>query len=67
VIAHVSPEALAAINARDAGAAAEAARAFQMGVPSARVVILPHANHYVFISNETDVLREMRAFFAGLR
>jgi non-heme chloroperoxidase len=42
------------------------ARAFERGVPSSRVVRLPHANHYVFLSNETDVLREMRAFLAGL-
>ena len=66
VSAHASPEALAAIDARDAAAAAEQARAFQMGVPSAHVVILPHDHHYIFISREADVLREMRAFLAGL-
>jgi non-heme chloroperoxidase len=27
---------------------------------------LPHANHYVFLSNEADVLREMNAFLATL-
>jgi pimeloyl-ACP methyl ester carboxylesterase len=43
------------------------AKAFQAGVPSARVVQIPHANHFVFISNESDVLREMRAFLAGLK
>jgi non-heme chloroperoxidase len=40
--------------------------AFESGVPSARVVRLRRANHYVFISNEADVLREMRAFLASL-
>ncbi|HEX9580854.1 MAG TPA: hypothetical protein VF970_07085, partial [Gemmatimonadales bacterium] len=40
--------------------------AFERGIPSARVVRLPHANHYVFRSNEADVLREIRAFIAGL-
>lgn len=40
--------------------------AFERGVQSVRVVRLPHANHYVFRSNETDVLREIRAFIAGL-
>jgi hypothetical protein len=30
------------------------------------VVRLPNANHYVFMSNEADVLREMRAFINGL-
>ena len=28
---------------------------------------LPGANHYLFISNEADVLRELRAFLATLR
>ena len=43
------------------------AKAFERGVPSAHVVRLPHANHYVYMSNEADVLREMRAFLSGLR
>ena len=42
------------------------ANAFEAGVPSARVVRLPHARHEVFSSNEEDVLREMNAFIAGL-
>jgi non-heme chloroperoxidase len=33
----------------------------------ARVVELWGANHFVFLSNEAEVLREMRAFLAGLR
>jgi len=36
-------------------------------VPQAKVVKLPHANHYVFQSNEADVLREIDAFIAGLK
>jgi alpha-beta hydrolase superfamily lysophospholipase len=42
------------------------AKAFETGLPSARVVRLPHANHDVFQSNEADVLREMNAFIASL-
>jgi non-heme chloroperoxidase len=42
------------------------ARAFQDGVPTARVVRLAHADHYVYRSNETDVLREMNAFIGTL-
>jgi pimeloyl-ACP methyl ester carboxylesterase len=42
------------------------AKAFESGVRSARVVRLPHANRLVFLSNETDVLREMNAFLGGL-
>ena len=41
--------------------------AFQRGVPQARVVRLAHATHYVFRSNEPDVLRELRTFIEGLQ
>lgn len=36
------------------------------GVPTARIVELPRANLYMFLSNEADVLREVRAFAATL-
>ena len=39
-------------------------KAFEEGVAGARVVRVPNAHHYVFISNEAEVLREMRAFLA---
>jgi non-heme chloroperoxidase len=42
------------------------AKAVEAAVPAARVVWLPGA-HYIFLSNERDVLREMRAFFTRLR
>lgn len=42
-------------------------RDLQDGIPSARVVEIAGANYYVFLSNEHDVLREIRAFVAGLR
>ena len=32
-----------------------------------RIVDLPHADHYLFLSNEADVLREMRVFIASLK
>ena len=41
--------------------------AVENGVPMAHVVTLSGANHYVFLSNEKDVLREMRSFMAELR
>jgi len=41
--------------------------AFESGMPTASILRLPHANHYVFLSNEADVLREMRAFLASLK
>jgi pimeloyl-ACP methyl ester carboxylesterase len=37
------------------------------GVPTARIVELPDANLYMFLSNEADVLREVRAFAAALQ
>ena len=36
------------------------------GIPTARIVELPGANLYMFLSNEADVLREMRAFAVTL-
>jgi len=42
-------------------------KAFEGGMPTARVIRMPHANHYVFLSNEADVLREIRAFLASLK
>ena len=42
------------------------ANAFQAGIPSAHVVLLPNASHMIYKSNEADVLREMNAFIAGL-
>jgi pimeloyl-ACP methyl ester carboxylesterase len=60
------PAARQALQARDEATARAQAAAFERGVPTARVVRLPHANHAVFASNEEDVLREMNAFIAGL-
>jgi pimeloyl-ACP methyl ester carboxylesterase len=40
--------------------------AFQKAIPTARVVVLPNAHHYVYLSNERDVLRELSAFLARL-
>jgi non-heme chloroperoxidase len=56
----------AAADARDEEITGAQAKAFETGVPTARVVRLPHANHYVFLSNEADVLREMNAFLKSL-
>jgi pimeloyl-ACP methyl ester carboxylesterase len=53
-------------EANDRRAEAQA-KAFERGVPTAGIVRIPHANHYVFRSNEADVLREMNAFIAGLK
>jgi hypothetical protein len=37
------------------------------GVPGARLVDLPGAGHYVFLTREPEVLRGLQEFVAGLR
>jgi pimeloyl-ACP methyl ester carboxylesterase len=53
-------------DAQDLAFQGAMAKAFEKGLPSARVIWLAHAEHFVFRSNEADVLREMNAFIAGL-
>jgi pimeloyl-ACP methyl ester carboxylesterase len=60
------PAERAAREARDTVTTGAQANASEKGIPSARVVRLPHAAHRVFESNEADVLREMNAFIASL-
>lgn len=61
-----NPEGLKAAEAEDQARTTAQADAFQVGNPSAHVVRLANANHYVFKSNEADVLREMNTFLATL-
>ena len=39
---------------------------FRSGVKNSRVIEIPGASHYIFRSNEADVLREIRAFLETL-
>jgi pimeloyl-ACP methyl ester carboxylesterase len=41
--------------------------AFETAIPGARVVKMANAHHYVFLSNEPDVLREMNRFLQTLK
>ena len=43
------------------------ADAFEKGVPTARVVRVGNAGHYVHLTNEADVLREIDAFIGSLK
>jgi len=43
------------------------AKAFEKAAPQSRIVRIPGATHYVFFSNETEVLKEMRDFISGLK
>jgi non-heme chloroperoxidase len=35
-------------------------------VPGARIVLIPNADHYVYLSNEAQVVAEMNAFMSAL-
>lgn len=56
----------AANQARDLEIVETQAKAFEALGPNARVVRIPKASHYVFYSNEADILREMNIFIATL-
>jgi pimeloyl-ACP methyl ester carboxylesterase len=43
------------------------ARAFERGVPGARVLRWPRASHYLFLTREADVIREVVEFLDSLR
>ncbi len=60
-------EAAKAFSAADLVLTTRQAKAFEGGVPAAHVVRLPGADHYVYLSNEVDVLREMKSFLSTLR
>jgi len=60
------PAARAAAEAIDVAHSGAQARAFESGLPSAHVVRIPNAEHWIFRSNEADVLREMNAFLSSL-
>lgn len=53
--------------AADKADVSEQADAFQAANPSATVIRIPNADHYVFRSNEAEVLRAIDAFVAGLQ
>jgi pimeloyl-ACP methyl ester carboxylesterase len=43
------------------------AKAFEDGVPTAHVVRLSNVDHYIYLSNEADVLREINSFLSTLQ
>jgi non-heme chloroperoxidase len=61
-----NPTAHAAMMASDSETTSTQSQAFETGIPSAHVVRIPNANHYVFFSNEAEVLKEMNAFLDKL-
>lgn len=59
-----NPKAKAALVENDRATTSAQADAFEAGVPSARVVRIPNADHFIFRSNEQQIIREMNAFLA---
>ena len=55
-----------ALIADDKARCSEWADNFHRGVPSARIVMIPNADHYVYLSNEAQVVGEMNAFLDTL-
>ena len=56
-----------ALIADDRARCSEWANNFQRGVPNAHIVMIPNADHYVYLSNEAQVIGEMKAFLNTLR
>ena len=46
---------------------ARQAQLIEDGVPTARVMRLPGAHHYIYLSHEAEVVREMRSFLGRLQ
>ena len=60
------PQRRAARLAADAAACSTRAESFARGVPTARVVRIPNADHYVHRSNEAQVTDEIKKFLGTL-
>ncbi len=56
----------AALIADDKARCTRWADTFRHGVPSAHIVMIPNADHYVYLSNEAQVVAEMNAFLQKL-
>ena len=56
----------AARLAADTAGCSARAESFARGVPTARVVRIPNADHYVYRSNEPQVIDEMKKFLSTL-
>ena len=56
-----------AAAARDAEFTEGQAKAWERMVPTAKVIRIPNANHYVFKSNEAEVLKDVEEWVDGLK
>ena len=61
------PKGHAAYVANDEVETTQRVEAFQAAVPQAHVVRIANASHYIFVSNEAQVIREMNNFLTSLK
>ena len=61
-----APAKLVALVADDMATVSAQADAFQAGVPSAQVIRIANADHFIFRSNEREVIQDMTTFIAKL-
>ena len=66
VLAIFAPPEGAASETHDREETTEQAQAIRAGISGARVILLANGSHYIFLSNEADVLREINSFIASL-
>ncbi len=57
---------IAKIRSKEITEDEEIKAAFEKGIPNSRVVTLSDSNHFLFITNEDEVLREMHNFLESL-
>lgn len=56
----------ASLIAEDTARCTTWAETFSRGVPDARVIGIPNADHYLYLSNEAQVVAEMNSFLSSL-
>lgn len=61
MVASLKPEQRAAVVADEADTTGAQVTAFEKGNPNAKVIVLAHASHAVFDSNEAEVLKALRS------
>jgi len=65
-LSQYTPATQAAMTKYDLETTTRQIDAFEVGVPSAHVVRIPNANHYLYLSNAPEVLKEMNSFLDKL-
>jgi hypothetical protein len=55
-----------ALYAADSGITRDRIEKIHMARAGVRVIEMPGANHYIFIANQGEVIRGLRAFLAAL-